>query len=418
MILDKRIDNSGAYPLQEHTTFAKLLAPLTQEEFFAEYYEKKPLFLTGRSIDDRYPDFPTLEGVEEMMWQNEEKLRRVLRVNRRGTYFPMPHRSQGKSIFRWAVDRLEDGCTLILNGTDTMSVPIARAARAIEAEFGGKVAANAFLTPPEQQGFLNHFDTHDVFILQLEGHKRWPLFDRRIDLPIDRQIYLIDQDSVGEPEHVFDLNPGDLLYVPRGMVHGPHTPEGLSLHLTMGFRPMRWVDYLSALVQVVAENDVELRRSILAPDEDEFAGQLAGILAGFAGKSENARLQKLARERAFERFNAMLRPLPGGHIANALNHQSLGPDTLVQRRSEAICHVYEKGDTVRIQFPGVGLATEEELQPGCIEAPLTAGGALRWIAKSQDPFTARDVPVRLDLDGRVELLRTLVCNGLLRLCDP
>ena len=32
------------------------------------------------------------------------------------------------------------------------------------------------LTPEGAQGFDPHFDTHEVFVLQVEGHKHWRLY--------------------------------------------------------------------------------------------------------------------------------------------------------------------------------------------------------------------------------------------------
>eukprot|EP00954_Amorphochlora_amoebiformis_P003993 310054-Amorphochlora_amoeboformis.AAC.1 len=47
-------------------------------------------------------------------------------------------------------------------------------------EFWGRVSgANAYLTPSGTQGFAPHFDDVDVYILQLEGRKRWRLYPPR-----------------------------------------------------------------------------------------------------------------------------------------------------------------------------------------------------------------------------------------------
>jgi len=394
-----------------------LLEPISAESFFNDYYEKKPLHLSDRKPSQVYPCLPEVEKFEELLWRNEEKLRRVLRVNKGGRYVPLPHPSQGKSLFRWSVDQFSSGSTLILNGVDTMSNSIARITRAIEVEFGGKVAANAFFTPSEQQGFLPHFDTHDVFVLQLAGRKTWPLYDRRIDLPIDRQIYLVDQSTVEEPTGVFDLEPGDLLYVPRGTIHGPHTTNSYSLHITMGFRPLRWVDYFSSLIQIVAEGNPLFRRSVLETSDDEFhrqATELSKILSDLTSAPRN---RKLAIERLNQTFNAQLRPLPGGHFMNSICTANIDEDTVLIRRRESACHIYENQDSVRIQFPGIGLATDEDLQPGCIEAPLMAGGIFRWIAKSTSPFTVKDLPKGLSPESQLEILRELTRNGLLKVLE-
>lgn len=395
-----------------------LLRPLGAEAFFELHYERSPLLLTGRAAEEVYPGFPDLDGFEELLWRHEERLRRVLRVNKGGKYFELPHPAQGKDVFRWAVDRFADGCTLILNGTDHLSVPVARVTRAIEAEIGGRVAANAFLTPAGSRGFLPHFDTHDVFVLQLQGTKVWRLYDRRVELPVDRQIHLIDQATLGPHEHEFELHAGDLLYVPRGTIHGPFTKDVPSLHLTMGYRPLRWGDYLKALLGVVVDREVALRRSMRPSDLRNLADALPAQLEMIAKAARSPRLRRLALERFQEGFTAQLRPLPGGHLRSALRAHEIQPDTVLVRRSEALCHVYELGDRVRIQFPGVGIVGEDDLQPGAIEAPLAAGGALRRIAASTDPFTAHDLPSILSMESRLALLRRLVREGLLVVDGP
>jgi ribosomal protein L16 Arg81 hydroxylase len=390
-----------------------LLQPVGTAAFFESSYERKPLLLTGREVTAVYRGFPDLDGFEELLWRHEDRLRRILRVNKDGRYFEPPHPAQGKDVFRWAVDRFADGCTLILNGTDHLSVPIAQVTRAIEVEIGGKVAANAFLTPAASRGFLPHFDTHDVFVLQLHGTKIWRLYDRRVDLPIDRQIHLIDQSTLGPHEHEFQLQPGDLLYVPRGTVHGPYTTDSVSLHLTMGYRPLRWCDYLGALLSVVVESEVKLRESLRPSSLAHVGAELPARLDLLLRAAGTPRMRRLAMERFQEGFTAQLRPLPGGHMRSALRSPEVSPDTPVRRRPEAICHVHEVGNRVRIQFPGIGIVGDRDLQPGSIEAPLGAGGILRQIARSVEAFTARDLPPILTLESRLVLVRRLVREGLL-----
>lgn len=392
---------------------ARILAPITEEHFFSEYYEKKPLHVNGRDSFDVYRGFPGFEEFEEILWQQESRLRQSLRVNKQGQYQQIPHHASGKDVFRWAIEKLSEGCTLILNGTDHMSLPVAKVARAIESETLGKVAANTFFTPAGSRGFLPHFDTHDVFVLQVAGQKHWHLFDQRIELPVDRQIHLIDQASVGDASYKFVLEAGDLLYVPRGLVHGAFTEDQHSLHLTMGFRPLRWADYLTSLVAIASENDPWLRQSIRPREFCLEDKPHAEAMSALSRAAKSLKRRREAMDRATEGFFSQLRPVPGGHLKAIEEAETVGIDTLVQKRRHTPCHVYEVGNEVRIQFPGVGLASDEDLHPGAVSAPISAGGALRFIANSAGTFCASDLPTGLSEASRCEIIKKLLREGLL-----
>ncbi len=392
-----------------------ILSPITLAQFFGEYYEVQPLHIGSREVQQVYKGLPGIEGFENLLWSQEEKLNRVLRVNRQGSYLQPPPRSSGKDVFRWSIDQFGNGYTLILNGMDTMCPAIARLVRDIEVATGGKVAANGFLTPPNNHGFNPHFDTHDVFILQLEGTKTWKLFDHRIVLPVDHQIYLIDQSSIGEPSLEVTLQPGDLLYVPRGVVHGAYTAEQASLHLTAGYRPLRWVDYFHSLVDEFASENVDVRRSVGSRFSPPTFDHLSARLADFQEMCESARFRRLAFERFSEAFLGQLRPLPGAHIANRLEAGSIKNETKVVRRQSSPVNVFEKGGRARIQFPGVGLASERDLHAGALDAPLSALAAFKFIASMVEPFRATDIPSPLDDESKLTIVRRLVQEGLLQI---
>lgn len=389
-----------------------ILNPVSISEFFDDYYETKPLYIPREKLN-KFSNLPNIENFEELLWRHESKLKKILRVNKKGSYRQIPHHASGKDIFRWAVDAYTDGCTLVLNGTDHLSVDIANIVRSIEEETNSKVAANAFMTPANSRGFMPHFDTHDVFILQLEGKKHWALYDQREYLPLDRQIYLVDQDTIDKPLYEYILEAGDLLYVPRGMLHGPYTTDQPSLHLTMGYRPLRWRDYLSAMIDVIAENESELRKSIrpsnCMPTKDEVE-RLTNLVFE---RSSSAYVQKLTFERVREKFISQLRALPGGHIKNHEAANSIDRKTKLLKRKDCICHVSDTTNSVRLQFPGIGLSSSDDLHPGCIEAPFSAGGAFRYIASCATEFTILDLPEILTEESRINLVKKLVREGLL-----
>ncbi|KPC69204.1 hypothetical protein ADL27_54620, partial [Streptomyces sp. NRRL F-6602] len=66
-----------------------------------------------------------------------------------------------------------DGATLVLQALHRTWQPVAEFCAGLGTELGHPVQANAYVTPPQNRGFDDHYDVHDVFVLQIEGTKRW-----------------------------------------------------------------------------------------------------------------------------------------------------------------------------------------------------------------------------------------------------
>lgn len=116
----------------------------------------------------------------------------------------------------------------------------------------GRDAAAQNVRPPAQ-GFAPHFDDVDVYVLQVEGRKRWrvaaPLPGHALPRCSSRDF--VDAE-VGACMLDVELAPGDLLYLPRGTIHQAESlPGAASLHLTVSADHRRsWADLLEASLQV------------------------------------------------------------------------------------------------------------------------------------------------------------------------
>jgi ribosomal protein L16 Arg81 hydroxylase len=123
-------------------------------------------------------------------------------------------------------------------------------AAAIEAEFDHAVHANVYITPGNAIGFSPHYDTHEVFVLQIAGSKRWRI--HKPPLPLPHRSHPFDPRSYvpSDPGSELDLVPGDLLYLPRGFVHTTETSDSFSIHVTLGITVYTWVDLLTEWVQL------------------------------------------------------------------------------------------------------------------------------------------------------------------------
>src|SRR3954454_18058332 len=73
------------------------------------------------------------------------------------------------------VELFGDGATLVLQALHRVWPPVIALCGGLAAELGHPVQANAYVPPPQNQGFSNHYDVHDVFVLQIDGRKRWQI---------------------------------------------------------------------------------------------------------------------------------------------------------------------------------------------------------------------------------------------------
>jgi mannose-6-phosphate isomerase-like protein (cupin superfamily) len=158
--------------------------------------------------------------------------------------------------------------------------------RALEQVFSCHVQTNIYLTPPNAQGFAAHYDNHDVFVLQVEGEKRWRLYQTPVDMPYRGEAFRRGAYDPGAPTQEFTLKAGDCAYIPRGLMHDADTGGDCeSLHITAGLIVRTWADLLLEAVSAVALTEPEFRRS-LPPGFGRVGFDRSGAERTFAGLIE------------------------------------------------------------------------------------------------------------------------------------
>jgi hypothetical protein len=207
------------------------------------------------------------------------------------------------------------------------------------AELGHPVQVNAYITPPQSQGFSDHYDVHDVFVLQVVGRKRWRIHAPVHGSPLRDQPWTDRRKAVeAAAENPCDidavLEPGDVLYLPRGWIHAATALGGTCAHLTVGIHVWTRWHLLEQLVAGLA--DVEgLRESLplgvdvtdpaqVAPHLAETVGVLREAANGRPAADITARLTRLARSST---RSEAVRP-----FAQAAAAQSPSPDLLLRWR--------------------------------------------------------------------------------------
>jgi hypothetical protein len=116
------------------------------------------------------------------------------------------------------------------------------------------VQINAYVTPPQAQGFSDHYDVHDVFVLQVAGEKRWFIREPVLRHPTRNQPWTDHRAAVeaaARQTPLIDvvLRPGDALYLPAGFLHAAQALGETSAHLTVGVHTWTRTHLLTELVR-------------------------------------------------------------------------------------------------------------------------------------------------------------------------
>ncbi|WP_298440290.1 cupin domain-containing protein [uncultured Ferrimonas sp.] len=119
----------------------------------------------------------------------------------------------------------------------------------------------------EGGGVGPHIDNYDVFIIQGQGKRHWQVGDRG-DHP--KRADNSNMSLVADFEPIIDMvmEPGDLLYIPVGF---PHCGRSLvpSLSYSVGFRAPSQQELLSALADVLVDNNLGEQRYQQADDNPQ-----------------------------------------------------------------------------------------------------------------------------------------------------
>ncbi|XP_055994570.1 ribosomal oxygenase 2 isoform X2 [Sorex fumeus] len=249
--------------------FESLISPITTKTFFKEFWEQKPLLIQR--------DDPTVATYYQSLF----RLSDLKSLCGRGLYYGRDINvcrcvggkkkvlnKDGKVHFlQLRKDFDQKRATIQFHQPQRFKDELWRIQERLECYFGSLVGSNVYITPGGSQGLPPHYDDVEVFVLQLEGEKRWRLY--RPTVPLAREYCVEAEDRIGQPVLEVTLKPGDLLYFPRGTIHQADTPPGLahSTHLTIStYQNNSWGDFLldtiSGIVFETAKEDVELRAGV------------------------------------------------------------------------------------------------------------------------------------------------------------
>jgi len=344
----------AALNLPEPNAFDAAIAPMDREEFITRHWGETFLRVPG--------DPHRFEGL--MSWDDLNRLLQLHPLHALKLKLSLDDEplDLGKYTFRQGSANaptlspatlsncLAAGATMILDHVDEVAPGPRRIAIDFERALKTHTSINLYASWRAQPGFDLHWDGQDAFIFQLEGRKRWSVFEPTLPHPLKR---LGDQPRPPGAEPVWEglLERGDLLYLPRGWWHRVCPVGEPSLHLTVSLEPVHGGDLLDWFVeQLCRRPEVRKRIPRLAnPDEISVYMQTlrATMLDEWTGDLATRYLEDLDG-------NSIIRPEFDLPRSVAPRNAALGPDSRLRPVSPRGLSISPAGEPHLVEVRSLG----------------------------------------------------------------
>jgi len=306
-------------------TLADILAPLSPERFFAEYYDQQPLHLPGAA--EKFAAVLDWGGINRLLGMTHIWSERSLKLVLDSTTIPPAQYSQsamsrdGATTLQPIAAKVQEwvarGASVVMNDVDSLTPGLAGVSAALEGAGLGKAQANVYISWQSHKAFHAHYDTHDVWAVQVEGEKTWNIWEGRAEWPVPHAIFRgqpqeFHEKAKGALRFKAHLKKGDLLYLPRGWYHDALAEAPNSVHIAYGVHAPMGVDFMGLLTER-AFHDAEFRKPLPRQDGSPAAKYALTQRAALLGQ----RIGEWARDpkflQAVENFLGNYRYERGGY---------------------------------------------------------------------------------------------------------
>ena len=238
---------------------AALIHPRSSSEFFASYAADEPFVVHGlKDSVGALTRLPLLGSLETLLNSGPNPVQVHLPdvADEASAIDATP--ADARKLFA-------NGMGLLFNDIHTLAPELARWLAALCADLGLSALTQGrclIYATPAGTGTGPHFDQNVNFVLQLHGTKTWslapnlhverPMTRHTMGLPIDPELetYALAPMPARLPADCQSivLEPGSLLFVPRGVWHATHAAsDALSLNFT--YSAPTWIDLLMAALR-------------------------------------------------------------------------------------------------------------------------------------------------------------------------
>jgi hypothetical protein len=388
-------------------SFEWLIDPVAPQAFFDQYYERKPLLIESGN-PARFNPLLSVAAIDRYLAGSAHYHPEVFLVDAARDLSPSDYTlpdDSGRIDLPRAYQLFNSGATISISQLQERLPELAKLCRSVERTFSSPFQTNIYLSPRNAQGFKTHYDSHDVFVLQVAGSKHWTLYGNGNgpELPLRGQGFKPAEHVPGPVTRELTIKAGDVFYCPRGVFHAARATDEVSLHITLGVMGKTWADVMieamseACLASPAFRSHLPVGYANSGFDSRGAEVTFRSLVESFAG---SARLEPIL-ERFREGFVSSRRPAFEGCLEELDSPAPVTLETRVAARPHLIYLLHEEGETLTILFGATQISLPVFTRPS-VEAAL-----------SGKPLRVSDLPGQLDDPGKIVLTQRLIREGLL-----
>jgi 50S ribosomal protein L16 3-hydroxylase len=230
-----------------------LLGGISPEHFMREYWQRKPLLIRGA-----FPGVkPPLTPEEMLACASKARYESRLIQYRANTAIPLEAGEPQWSLTKGPIParnlphRSQQGWTLLLQGVNHHVAQAQTLMDAFSFIPHARMDDVMLSFATEGGGVGPHFDSYDVFLLQVSGLRLWktgPLNEARLKPGLPLKIL----ENFSQDEE-WVLEPSDMLYLPPGWGHEGVAVQGECMTCSIGFRAPSRAEMPAGLLPILME---------------------------------------------------------------------------------------------------------------------------------------------------------------------
>lgn len=447
--ITEKLNPDGSIALGHHL-LQWLINPVKIDDFKQQYWEKAPICI-NRFWPKYYSHLLSTNTIDEMLRDNIIEYTKNIDITSYENGVRETHNPEGRALPPNVWNFYRDGCSIRLLNPQTFVPQIHELNATLQEYFHCMTGANVYLTPPNSQGFAPHYDDIEAFVLQIEGKKLWRLYAPRTENEYLPRVSSgnFHPDEIGEPILERTLNPGDLMYFPRGTIHQATTVPGFhSLHITLSvYQKTAYGDLMEILLPRALEraiiSNLDLRRGLplniwnnfglVNQDEDTTQRKqtISRIKSLFMKVIDHFDIDEAVDQMAIKYQHDALPPVitpieaPLTVYGNKgrmtedgqMEYFEFEPDTQIRLLRANILRMIEHEDVYRVYFYTDNSKEYHEFEPNYLEIDSDMAPAVEHLIKAYPQYiTVDDLPLnnQLNMDITVELWN----RGLIMLHKP